>query len=374
MSTLKTTLYTIPVALSGWIASANASAIGGLVERKDDEPHNVYAQTLRDEGLEHLWSFFTSSVLANIAKVVTPNIPEQITILPGKLIGAIWHWATSSSQSINRSIVDEGKKHSLDNSFSTGFYKSILKNPSEILLNTSGLGEKNRNFVKYALSQIGLFGLCSYALSKADEENLPGINLNDEDSSWKNIFKGAGYLITEQMAYFISQTARLYIDFKDEFGKNALAKSIANTLNEKFIPGHLLSAISGATSTYYLGKYIPKTTAAVIGEFPFKLLNRIANADRRRSTKKAITEKGKVVDNHRLSKNETNFLNTLFNPMRQRLIKATGVLFNVEESELRKTFDIDKEHLRVVKVKPKEKLKQFKDINKPEPKLELALG
>lgn len=271
------------------ISTANGKAAGAaLFERKDIAPAETFVKTLHDEALEPFWATTISSLLAEISSTVTPWLPEQVAIIPGKMLGETWHWLITSRQSTHgekfKSNNEEGKEKDI---FSV-FFDTFVKKPSDLLLRICGLKEKEGNFLWYSISQLGSFGLLSYFLRNDDEENLPGVNIDRNEGALKSIAKGIGYTLVEQVTYAISQTIRFSIDFKKEFqktGGNILAKSLANVINERFYPGHILLGISSAVSTYSLGRYIPKTTAAAIGEFPMAILNRILNCRNRRATK-----------------------------------------------------------------------------------------
>lgn len=358
------------------ISSANAKGVGALFEKGSAPAGETYKQVLHDEALEPAWETLFCSILTKIAKSITPNIPEQITMIPGKLIGAAWHWGLTSHQSTNTShiIKDENTAKKL----TTTFYNSCVKGPSEWLLDICGLGEgKKNNFLKFGLSQIGIFSLLSFGL-KNTEENLPGVNLDSDESFATSLLKGAGYTVVEQATYAASQAIRFYTDFSQSefnFGKekkeepkgiiekfkrtledkDAWAKSWANVVNERFFPGHILSGIAASMSTWYFGKNIPKVTAAALGEFPTMLLNRIMNAHRRRATKDVIEYKTFVKDgkniqipvgvkkdgenrakNYRFSNtaldNVLDFGDLLFNKLRDSLTTVVASVFRGNRS------------------------------------------
>ncbi len=334
----------LAIAMLDLISSGNSKGIGSILERKDKTPAQIYQNTLRDEGLEPMWETFFCSILTKIAKVITPSIPEQITMIPGKLIGAAWHWCITSRQSTNREKLNcsNGEK----NGGVAGFFDTFIKRPSDYVLKLCGLGDNttNTNFVKFGLTQLGLFGLGSWYLSSA-EENLPGVDIDSDESAFKCLAKGLGYTVVEQATYAMSQIMRFYIDFKDEFGKNALAKAAANVANERFFPGHIISGIAASVSTYFLGKHIPKTTAAAIAEFPTMLLNRVLNCHRRRATKDIITEDGKRISNYRAQEGGRfegllGLCDKVMDPLRNGLVTLISKTFNVKEEELRQSFNI----------------------------------
>ena len=197
-----------------------------------------------------------------------------------------------------------------------------------------GLGEKGGNFLWYAITQVAVLGIASYSLKDDQEENLPGVNIDPEGSPLSNIAKGLGYTFVEQTTFALSQGVRFYIDFNEEFGggknwhkkdkdgskrKEVMAKVMANLVNERLLPGHILLGLSSAISTYLLGSIIPKTTAAAIGEFPMSILNRMLNCRQRRATKYVMEEKyddkGKLIEQkHKLDKKGNKIWNYRFNP------------------------------------------------------------
>lgn len=381
------------------ISSANAKGLGALLEKGSESPGETYKQVLHDEALEPAWETLFCSILTKIAKSITPNIPEQITMIPGKLIGAAWHWGITSDQSTNTSHI--AKDGNSSKRLTANFYNSFVKGPSEWLLDKCGLGEnKKGNFLKFGLSQIGIFSLLSFGL-KNTEENLPGVNLDSNDSFTTSLMKGAGYTIVEQATYAASQAIRFYTDFRDEFNfgkdikplpeaknfierikntlkdKDAWAKSWTTVVNERFFPGHILSGIAASLGTWYFGKSIPKVTAAALGEFPTMFLNRVMNAHRRRATKDKLkyetyqTKDGKEeriavgfdkdgnnnrVKNYRFHGSAfDSILNTgdfIFDKLRDSLITVIASVFrgnrNLEDykNELLQTRDINEDFLK----------------------------
>lgn len=337
------------VAMLDLISSGNAKGIGSICERKDKTAAQTYQHTLHDEGLEPMWETFFCSLLTKAAKIITPAIPEQITMIPGKLIGAAWHWAITSYQSTNRERLNGGNGNNQRSSIAD-FFETFVKRPSDYVLKFCGLGssENDTNFLKFGLTQLGLFGIGSYFLSNS-EENLPGVNIDSGEPSLKCLAKGLGYTVVEQITYAMSQIMRFYIDFKDEFGKNALAKATANVINERFFPGHILAGIAASISTYLLGKHIPKTTAAALGEFPMMLLNRVMNCHKRRATKDIIVD-GERVTNYNAEpggrfEGFLKLCDKAMDPLRNSLVSLVSKIFNVKEEELKESFDIPEETL-----------------------------
>lgn len=350
MQIASATLRAIPVAVTGWIASANASAWGGISERRDVPANEAFKQILKDEGLENLWQFFSSSVLSNLVKESGLRIPEPLVIVPGKFIGSAWHWLSASGQSLNKSVTDEGRNENKELSLPEKFHKDMIDGPARFIFDILGLEKEDTTFATYALSQLGVFGAASLILKQFDDEHLPGIKVDQDNTTSSNILNSLGYIGVEYLTNASSQVARFYIDFKDQFGKNALPKALANAVNEKLVPGHFLSAICGCISTYSLGKYIPKTTAAAIGEFPMKLFNRFPNAHRRRATKEVEDQDGNILLNSRTHPKVANLYDKIFNPVREKMISTISLLTNVPISELKESFEVADDNLREVEL------------------------
>ena len=354
------------IAVLDLIATANGKALGATFERTDKPAKETMIKILHDEGLETWWSTAVSSLLASISRTVTPFVPEQIAIIPGKLLGETWHWAITSHQSTNREKLGSSDGETKSDNLYAAFFDTFVKRPSDLALRICGLGEKTGNLLWYGISQLGLFSLGSFFLRNDEEENLPGVNIDSSESLLKTLFKGSLYTLVEQLTYGISQVIRFSIDFKDEFSKNrgnVLAKSIANVINERFLPGHLFLGVSSSLATYYFGKYIPKTTAAAIGEFPMSILNRVLNCRRRRSTKFVVDDKldendNKISSTYRLDSkgnkvwnyrfNESKSFNKLldlsdsiFNSWRGLLIRGVAKTFKTPEQELISSLNMD---------------------------------
>ena len=353
------------------LCAANEKPIGALFEQENNAARN-YRHVVRDELLEPFWETFFSSILVKVAKVIAPAIPEQIVIIPSKLAGAAWHWKVASLQSINKE--NSSGQGNNSNGFLASFYRTVVKKPTEYFLGLCGVREQKPNFLKYALSQLGIFSLSSVALKYAPQENLPGVNIDSDESIGKSILKSFGYGLVEEATYAISHTMRYYFDFKGkDFGEDRLAwaKALTNVANEKLVPGHMLSALSACLSTFYLGKKLPKTTAALLGEFPMKIFSRMINCRRRRATKYKVeheidqkTEKvksswypvndGKKIPNYRFHNSPlfNKFLNIcdfVFNPFRIALRKCAALVFDVKDEELEKSITINLENKEQVK-------------------------
>ncbi len=329
----------VRIAAIDLISTANGKALGAAAFERTDKPfQETFVKILNDEALEPFWATTVSSVLAKISEKVTPWVPEQIAIIPGKLLGEAWHWLITSTTSTNRENCTGNDK---DKNIFANFFETFVKKPSDLVLQFCGMKEKEGNFLWYTLSQLGIVGLASYSLVGDDEENLPGVNIDTDDSFLVATAKGIGYTLVEQATFAISQTFRFFIDFRDQFGwrekskdmtvkdmtssekKQVWGKVLANVMNERMLPGHILLGMSSGLSTYYLRKvfdWLPRTTAAAIGEMPMAALNRLLNCRDRRATKyKVIEEDGKKSYAHDESGNKIHNYrfndSTVFNKM-----------------------------------------------------------
>ena len=321
MDTLKVGLgslfRTSMTAMLDAIGSTTPKAIVASLESKVQSPQQLARQCVIDEGPETFWKALTGSLLAKIAKTVTPSVPEQLIIIPGELIGSLMHWATATKQSFNRSGSVAANYVSKQKTVITEFFNRCIKKPTEIFLKIIGLDSVDEKhpmvpFTRFIMSQAALFGLGTYALKGHEGENIPGINVDHNDSALTNLFKTIGYIAVEQGTHVASQTMRYFIDYKDEFkdhGGKPLAKALANVVNERTIPGHMLSALTACLSTLTLGKYLPKSTAAAIGEAPMKFFERVVTLKLRRSTKTAKDQNGNVIPGHRLAETGLSWLN-----------------------------------------------------------------
>lgn len=384
----------IPIAIgASELVAGNEKPLGALFEQ-DKPAIEIYPKVVHDEILEPAWETFFSSILVRLAKLITPSVPEQIVIIPSKLLGAAWHWNITSHQSINKEA--SGGQNNNKKNFSSEFFEAIVKKPTDFILNklgmeyengsngTNGLSaeKKKPNFLKYGLSQAAIFLFSGLALKYSDYENLPGVNIESDESSFKSLLKTIGYAIVEQITYLTGHSIRYYKDFKHEFAtdpnmndkklfdKTVAAKAVANVINEKWVPGHALSAFAAAVSTHLLSGKIPKTTAALLGEFPMKIFNRMMNCHRRRATKyefeydKVVKDGKKIdvpvgyklkdnkkVDNYRFNKVEIfnrfiGFCYNIFEPFRKGCYRVIEWASGVPCRELEASFDISEDYLR----------------------------
>lgn len=347
------------IALTG----TNAKALGGaLFERKDWPVEKTYRQIIHDEALEPFWQTLFSTIAVKTAEYLTPKIPQQLVMLPTQLLGSLFHWFIASPQSINSETFNGGKN--LFKRFVANCHDVLVKRPTEFILDKLGLKEQGGSPIRYGLIQAGIFSLATLSQRKSGM-TLPGVNVNPDDSKLVTLLKTIGFTVVEQATYMFSQTMRYWIDFRREFGKNALAKAAACVANERAIPGHILSAISACISTYFLGRFMPRTAAAQIGRFPFDFLNRMLNCHRRRATKyqfeyASLTRDGEKVkipiaykikdgkrqENFRFSKRILEFIDIIFDPIRNAFLKLVEKCSGVPIKDLRKSFEINEETLR----------------------------
>ena len=355
-------------ALVDYTATVNSKVLGGIIEKKDEFAGTVASKIAHDEGLEPFWETLFCSILTKLSDTFTPTVPHQIVIIPGKLLGSLWHWLSTDYRAINSQAQNgngNGKKK--EKNILGKFYDNFIEEPTNFYQKMCGLNDANSSFIRYGISQLGVFGLGSYLLKNTEEE-LPGVDIDPEEGKLVSFYKGLGYTLVEQATYAVSQITRYCINFNDEFSKdpkkqfdkNVLAKSIANVVNERFFPGHLLAGIFASVSTYLLGNKIPKITAAAIGEFPAMFLNRVMNCHRRRATKHQmgyetkgheveacykVDRNGNKIKNYRMSDSSlfTGLLglcDKIFDGSRNGMVKMISSMFNISESELRDSFEI----------------------------------
>ncbi|MBI3591040.1 MAG: hypothetical protein HY094_06670 [Candidatus Melainabacteria bacterium] len=359
------------------MGSTFPKAAVACLEDKSQDPVHLARQCLIDEGFEVFWKTAVGSLFVKATRSVAPFIPEQFANMPGEMLGALIHWWSASDQSKNNETVKivNGDKSGPD--FLQSAFNNYLKPVISSTLKAVGLDEskennkennkENTDLVKFAAFQAALMTGGALILKGAEDENIPGMNMNPEDSAWKTFLKITGYTVLEQTTHLASQSMRYYEDFKKEFSmqdskslnKDILGKAIANAVHERFIPGNIFSAISGCLSTLWLGKYVPKSIAGAIGEAPMKGLERLLTLHLRRSTKQRFDLKtGKVIDNYRIKEmpwfeQVSKIADFIFNPIRNFFIeKVVARVFKpenmtvVEYSKiLRASFNIDKKLL-----------------------------
>src|SRR3989338_6714458 len=357
-------------ALVDYTATVNSKVIGGIIEKKDECAGTVASIVAHDEGLEPFWETLFCSILTKLSDVFTPKVPHQIVIIPGKLLGSLWHWLSTDYRSLNAQAQNgngNGKKK--EKNLLGKFYDRFIEEPTNFYKKMCGLNDENSSFIRYGISQAGIFGLTSYLLKNTGEE-LPGVDIDPEEGKLVSLYKGLGYTLVEQATYAVSQITRYCINFNEEFSKdpnhnfdkNVLAKAIANVVNERFFPGHLLAGICASASTYLLGNKMPKITAAALGEFPAMFLNRVMNCHKRRATKYQIghqldskghitdswywtDQNGQKIKNYRMSNSPgfTGFLDfsdRMFEGSRKWIIKLVSSMFNISEQEIYDSLEI----------------------------------
>ncbi len=355
------------------MGSTFPKAAVAAIEDSTQSKVRLARQCLVDEGPEVFWKTVVGSVFVKIMRAIAPVVPEQIANFPGEMLGAYLHWYSASHQCKNKEA-----QRAVSGMKKLGALQSLFSKKVKPLINDAlkfvGLPEKDKNvsFMRFAIIQSILFTGGALALKGAEEENIPGMNMNHEDSKLTTFFKIGGYTLFEQFTHMFSQTMRYYIDYKEEFfnknrknrelrtlNKDILAKALANTFHERGFPGNIPSAITGCLSTLWLGKYIPKSMAGALGEAPAKGLERLLTLHLRRSTKDRLNEKGERIQNYR--KDSHGILNGvlkisdfLFNGIRNFIVrKIVAPMFQPEGvdikdyiKELENSYSMSNEHLR----------------------------
>jgi len=355
----------IPTAIADGVGSATGKALIAPLENRSETPTEMMRRSMIDEGPETAWKAILGRVCVELSKTFTPWVPEQIVIIPTQLIGSFIHWASSSHSSVNHeAIVGREKK---EKGTIAWLHGHGIKTPIEYLTHLAGMDRETGkvNYWKFLLTQSGILGICGFALRNQEGENIPGINVSEDDPMSTTIFKTLGYTAVEQGTQLISQGMRYYIDYATdhpdepgEFREHKMAKVIANVINERAIPGSIPSSICECLSTLWLGKYLTKPVAAALAEIPTKALERFATFKLRRSTKHVADNEGNRVINYRTNDTIDNILNgidTVFNPIRAFIIdKVVARLFlpngaRVEDfaAELRASFDVNIENLKL---------------------------
>ncbi len=285
------------------MGSTFPKAAVAALEDKTQNKVDLAKVCLLTEGPEVFWKTIVGSLFVKTMRTLTPGIPEQIANFPGEMFGAFMHWWSSSHHGKNSEAQRAADGSSQPKPIEM-FFDNCIKKPVDFGLKVVGLEEKKVNLVRFGAINAALFAGGAYILKGAEEENIPGMNLDYEDPWHISFLKTTGYTLFEQVAHITSQTMRYCIDYKKEFNgenkaefnKNVLAKALANVVNERVFPGNIPSAISGCLSTLFLGRYIPKSIAGAIGEAPMKGLERFLTLHKRRSTKDIFDEN---TPNHR---------------------------------------------------------------------------
>ena len=302
---VKSLFRTSMTAMLDAIASTGAKAIVAPLEDKTKSPEHLAIKCIEDEGPETFWKAAFGSILAKLKNHLAPSIPEQFINIPGDLIGAAFHWKSAAHQSLDREISQAGIKTKPKLTILDKFYDNFIKLPTDYILKFIGLhkDEHKLSLLRFGVANVLAFIFGTFALKGSDEDNLPGVNIDSNDSKPVTFLKTIGYVIIEQFTHVASQWMRYYQSYKEEFGKKfALSKSLANVINEKTFPGNFISAIGACLSTLWLGKKIPRSAAAALGEIIPKGFTRLLEARLRRTTKDTCDKNNteKRVPNHRI--------------------------------------------------------------------------
>ena len=368
------------VGLTDMASSGLAKTVRAITEMGDKKPAAVAHRIAHEEGLETFWDTLVSSILTKISDVVTPFVPHQIVIIPGKLMGSLIHWLSTTHMNTNTQIQNGNGNKKQDLNLFGKIYEYIVKKPTDYYLRAFGLKENGGSFFRYLLTQLGLIGFSGLLLKKLDkDEELPGVNIDKDEGALKSTLKGIGYTFIEQLTYSVSQVLRYVVDFGNEFGgenwskskektKEVWAKALAVACNERLFPGHLLGGLGASLSTYFLGKTIPKVTAATFGELPGMALS-LLNCHRRRATKyqfeygtynengKAVTlpiaykkEDGKKIFNYRFNKSPIfnsvlKCSDFVLNFFREGSVKLISTIFKIPIKTLSSAYEISEECL-----------------------------
>ena len=303
----KSLFRTSMTAMLDAIASTGAKASIAILEDKTKSPEDLVIKCIEDEGPETFWKGAFGSILAKLKNHFVPNMPEQLVNIPGDLLGAFIHWKSAAHQSLNLTTSQVGSTTSTESpTLIDKFFDNFIKLPTDKILKFIGLDKQEHtlSFTRFGLVNILAFGIGTFALRGSQEDNLPGVNIDSDDSKLTTALKTIGYISTEQLTHIGSQWIRYYQDYKKEFGeKFALSKSLANVINEKTFPGNFISAFSACLSTLWFGKKIPKSAAGALGEIVPKALTRLLEARLRRTTKDVYDENSsnQRKTNHRIS-------------------------------------------------------------------------
>ena len=365
-----------PIALSGarTLVTSGMDALGkglqALATGYESEGESKVTQVrkfIESEYLEVIGKTFFGLTAVKIMRNIAPAIPEQFINFFGEMTGAGLSWWSTSHGSLNK----KGHVNLTDQKpdFLQNIFNKSIKPVINFFLNMMGLkeGEKDINYLKFALTHLGLFTAGGLVLRNSEEENIPGINMDPDNSPAKTTFQISSYCILEMIAILTSQTIRYCKDYKEEFEDNSrprkagfldlnvLPKALANVFNERMFPGNALSSIGGCLSTLWFGDIIGKVPAAIMAEALGKGFEGIARIHLRRSTKDRI-ENGKRVPNYRAPewlKSVLSFSDSIFGGLRKWSIKLIAKIFKPEDKSLEKytkelfdSLDYDKEHIQ----------------------------
>lgn len=347
------------------IATSGAKAVIAPLEDKTKSPEHLAIKCIEDEGPETFWKAALGSVLAKLKNHFAPFIPEQFVNIPCDLLGAHLHWKSAAHQSLDKTTSQAGSGLKQEPTLLDRFFDTCIKTPTDNVLQFIGFNKQEHklSFARFGLANALAFLLGIYALKGSDNDNLPGVNIDRDDSKSTTVFKTLGYVIIEQFTHIGSQWMRYYQSYKEEFGKKfALSKSLANTINEKTFPGNFISAFGACLSTFWFGDKISKSAAGALGEVIPKTFTRLLEARLRRTTKDVYDEKSetKRASNHWISDmkwlNRTlDVIDTPFVAMKRftidkivaPLFKPADMSVNDFRNELYSSFDLPIETLKV---------------------------
>ena len=292
------------------IASSSAKALVAPLEDKSKSPEFLAMKCIEDEGPETFWKAAFGSVLAKLKNHFAPSIPEQFVNIPGDMLGAYMHWKSAAHQSLDTTYSQAGSTS--EPTLLDKFFDTCIKEPTENILKFIGFNKQEHklSFMRFGLANVVALLLGIYALRGSDSDNLPGVNIDKNDSRSTTFLKTFGYVAIEQFTHIGSQWMRYYQSYKKEFGsKFALSKSLANAINEKTFPGNFISALGACLSTFWFGDKISKSAAGALGEVIPKVFTRLLEARLRRSTKDVYDKnsKNERATNHRI--NDIEWLN-----------------------------------------------------------------
>ena len=287
------------------IASSGAKAVVAPLEDKTKSSEYLALKCIEDEGPETFWKAAFGSVLAKLKNQFAPFIPEQFINIPCDLLGAHMHWKSAAHQALDKITSQAASKGKQVPTLLDKFFDTCIKKPTDYVLKFIGFNkeEQKLNFTTFGLANVVAFTLGIFALKGSENDNLPGVNIDKNDSTGTTLFKTFGYTFIEQVTHIASQWMRYYQNYKEEFGKKfAMSKSLANAINEKTFPGNFISALGACLSTFWFGDKISKSAAGALGEIIPKAFTRLIESRLRRTTKDKHNEnyKNEREPNHRI--------------------------------------------------------------------------
>ena len=369
MSTLKIGLGSLfrtgMTAMLDAIASTGSKAVIATLEDKTKSPEYLAIKCIEDEGPETFWKAAFGSVLAKLKNEFLPSLPEQFINIPGDLIGAFMHWRSAAHQALDTTISEAGENLKRVPTLLDKFFDTCIKQPTDALLSLIGFRKQEHklSFARFGLANIAAFLIGVFTLRGSDNDNLPGVNISNNDSKSSAVLKTLGYVVVEQITHIASQWMRYYQNYKKEFGeKFALSKSLANAVNEKTFPGNFISAFGACLSTYWFGEKISKSAAGALGEIIPKAFTRLLEARLRRTTKDVYDDNspGRRKPNHRIS--DIKWLDKVLNVIDYPFVILKQFTVNNIVAPLFKPNDMDIDEFRKILFSsfnlPLERLKQ----------------